>query len=58
MRAKPVNKDFRNDFEDCIEETNRAEFINHRSPIFLRNECNQGIVEITEIHDAIVELVE
>ena len=57
MRAKPVSKDFGDDLEDCIEETNRSKFINHRSPLFLRNESIQSIVETTEIHDAIVELI-
>ena len=58
VKAKPISKDFGDDFEDCIEKTNRSKLINYRGPLFLWNESNQSIIETTEIHGTIVELSE
>ena len=42
VRAKPVSNDFGDNLEDFIEETNRPEFINRRSPLFLQKQSKHS----------------
>ena len=58
VRTKPISKNFKDDLEDDIENTNRSELIVHRNTLFLHNESNQSIVKTSKVHNANVELVE
>ena len=58
MGTKSICKNLGNNLEDATEETNRPELIKKRSPLFLWNESHQSIVKTTEVHHAIVEMVE
>jgi len=55
-RAKPMRKNFGNDLDYGIEETNRPKFVDYRSTFFLCNGGNQDIVKIPKIHNSIVKL--
>ena len=49
-----VGKNFCDDLDDNIEETNRPKFIDQRSSFFFQYEDNQGIFKAPMIHDFVV----
>ena len=55
VRTKSARKNFGDDLNDSIEETNRPNSLTIEALFFLRNKSNQSIVETSDVQDSIIE---